>query len=120
MFRALLLSVLVVLGAMPARAADLTNMSCEQNEVVTLRFNSDRAQKSNEPAIIRFESNKMYAKDANGQEHEYPVQFISGPRYEAENWTMIFNPDLTSADVALVTMTDVQTMKWRCEKEQQQ
>lgn len=119
MLRAFLFMAVVMLSAMPVQAADLTNLSCEQNEVVTLRFGGDRAQKRNEPATIRFESNNMYAKDANGQEHEYPVQFISGPRYEAENWTMIFNPDLTSAEVALVTMTDVQTMKWRCKKEQQ-
>lgn len=119
MLRVFLFTVVLALSALPVQAADLTNMICDQSDVVTLRFGTDRAQKSSEPASIRFESNKMYAKDANGQEHEYAVQFISGPRYEAENWTMIFNPDLTSADVALVTMTDVQTMKWRCKKEQQ-
>lgn len=118
MLRAVLLSFILAFAALPVMAADLTNMTCAQDEVVTLRFGADRAQKRNDPAVIRFDSNKMYAKDANGQEHEYAVRFISGPRYEAENWTMIFNPDLTSADVALVTMTDVQTMKWRCKKEQ--
>lgn len=108
----------MALVALPVVAAELTNMTCEQGDVVTLRFGTDRAQKRNMPATIRFDSNKMYAKDANGQEHEHAVRFISGPRYEAGNWTMIFNPDLTSADVALVTMTDVQTMKWRCKKGQ--
>lgn len=119
MLRAFLILTAVMVISAPVRAADLTGMICEQDEVVVLRFGSDRAEKKRAAATVRFEANKFYAKDANGQEHEYPVQFISGPRYEAENWTMIFNPDLTSADVALVTMTDVQTTKWRCEKEQQ-
>lgn len=118
MIRALFMAVLMMGAAGSAVAADLTAMSCEQSEVVVLRFGNDRASKRNEPAVIRFESNVMYAKDANGQEREYPVRYVSGPRYEAEKWTMIFNPDLTSADVALVTMTDVQTMKWRCRKTQ--
>lgn len=116
MRRALLLACLVMVSAASAVAADLTDMSCAQDEVMVLRFGGDRVQKRKAPAEIRFQSNAMFAKDANGQEHEYPVRFVSGPRYEAENWTMIFNPDLTSADVALVTMTDVQTMKWRCQK----
>lgn len=119
MLRVVLLSFVMALLVMPVQAADLTNMTCAQDEVVVLRFSSDRAQKSNEPATVRFESNTLFAKDANGQEHQHPVQFVSGPRYEAGNWTMIFNPDFTSADVALVTMTDVQTMKWRCKKGQQ-
>ena len=118
MLRVILFSLVLSFVALPAMAADLTNMTCAQGDVVTLRFGTDRGQTRNMPATIRFDSNKMYAKDANGQEHEYAVQFISGPRYRAENWTMIFNPDLTSADVALVTMTDVQTMKWRCKKGQ--
>ncbi|MFN3827601.1 MAG: hypothetical protein ACK4NR_08245 [Micavibrio sp.] len=118
MLRLLPILFVLMLGPQSARAAELTDMVCEQDEVVILRFGSDRAQKQNERATIRFNANKMYAKDANGQEHEYPVSFISGPRYEAENWTMIFNPDMTSADVALVTMTDVQTTKWRCKKGQ--
>ncbi len=118
MLRVIFLSLILAFVALPAVAADLTNMTCEQADVVTLRFGTDRGQKRNMPATIRFDNNKMYAKDANGQEHEYAVRFISGPRYQAENWTMIFNPDLTSADVALVTMTDVQTMKWRCKKGQ--
>lgn len=116
--RRLCLLAMTVFMASTAQAADLTNMICAQADVVTLRFGTASVQKRNDPATIRFDSNKMYAKDANGQEHEYPVQFISGPRYQVENWTMIFNPDLTSADVALVTMTDVQTMKWRCKKGQ--
>ncbi len=118
MLRVILLSLVLSFVALPVMAGDLTNMICTQGDVVTLRFGTDRGQKRNDPATIRFDSNKMYAKDANGQEHEYAVQFVSGPRYRAENWTMIFNPDLTSADVALVTMTDVQTMKWRCKKGQ--
>ncbi len=116
MLRALLTSALILLPS-SAFAADLTAMTCEQKEIVTLRFGNDRAQKSEEPATIRFESNTMYAKDANGQEHGHPVQFISGPRYEAEDWTMIFNPDMTAANVALVTMTDVQTARWTCTKQ---
>lgn len=116
MLRVLLVACLVMLSAGSAAAATLDKMTCTQNEVVVLRFGTDRTQKRNAAAEIRFESNAMFAKDANGQQHEYPVQFISGPRYQAANWTMIFNPDLTSADVALVTMTDVQTMKWRCQK----
>lgn len=119
MLRVFFVLMAVMVMSAPVRAADLTSMTCEQDEIVVLRFGNDRAEKRREAATVRFETNKMYAKDANGQEHEYPVQFISGPRYEAENWTMIFNPDLTSANVALVTMTDVQTMKWRCKKEQQ-
>ncbi len=119
MLRAFFLMLVIMMVSVPVRAADLTAMTCEQNEVVVLRFGNDRAEKRRDAATVRFEANKLYAMDANGQEHEYLVQFISGPRYEAENWTMIFNPDLTSADVALVTMTDVQTMKWRCKKEQQ-
>jgi hypothetical protein len=116
LLRALVMVGLVMLAAGSAAAATLDKMTCTQAEVNVLRFGTDRAQKRNAPAEIRFESNAMFAKDANGQQHEYPVQFISGPRYQAENWTMIFNPDLTSADVALVTMTDVQTAKWRCKK----
>ncbi len=118
MLRVILFSLLLSFVALPVVAANLTGITCEQGEVVTLRFGTDRAQKRNVPATVRFNSNNMYAKDANGQEHEHLVRFISGPRYEAGNWTMIFNPDLTSADVALVTMTDVQTMKWRCKKGQ--
>ena len=116
MIRALLLALFMIVSANAAQAGVLKDMTCEQEEVVVLRFNSDRAEKRKAPATIRFESQTMFAKDANNQEHEYPVAFISGPRYQAENWTMIFNPDLTSADVALVTMTDVQTAKWRCKK----
>lgn len=116
MIRALLLVLFMVMSANAVQAADLTEMTCEQNDVVVLRFNNDRAEKRRDSKVIRFEANTMYANDANGQEHAYPVRFISGPRYQAENWTMIFNPDLTSADVALVTMTDVQIARWRCKK----
>lgn len=120
MARILLISLLVtILSAGLAQAADLTGMVCEQSEAVVLRFGGDRAEKRKEKSTFRLDANKLYARDANNQEHEYPVQFISGPRYQAENWTMIFNPDLTGADVALVTMTDVQMSRWRCEKVQQ-
>lgn len=101
-----------------AKAADLTGIVCEQAEAVVLRFGTDRAEKKTLEAIFRIDTNKLYARDDNGQENEFPLDLVKSSRYIAGNRTIIFNPDFTAADVAYVTMTDVQMSRWRCKREQ--
>lgn len=111
--RALFLVAFLSCGS--AQAAELTGMTCAQAEATVLRFGSDRADKSRAEQEYRFDMNQLYAKDNNGQENAFPVVHVQASRYTAGNRTIIFNPDYTSADVAYVTMTDVQVSRWRCQ-----
>lgn len=112
-FLAILLVLLLPSGA--AHAADLTGMTCTQSEAVVLRFGSNRAGTDRAAQEYRIEMNKLYTKDANGQEQESSLVQVQSSRYMAGNRTIIFNPDYTAADVAYVTMTDVQVSRWRCQ-----
>ncbi|MCM2343725.1 MAG: hypothetical protein NDJ24_04115 [Alphaproteobacteria bacterium] len=112
------LAVLVLMAFLSCgmvQAADLTGMTCTQSEATVLRFGSDRADRDRNVHEYRIDMNTLYAKDANGQESGFPVVHVQASRYTAGNRTIIFNPDYTSADVAYVTMTDVQVSRWRCQ-----
>ncbi len=115
--RSCLLAMTIMVVIAPARAADLTGIVCEQAEAVVVRFGSDRAEKQRGQQDFRIELNKLYAKDENGQEHDFPLVQEKSFRYTAGNRTIIFNPDYTAADVAYVTLTDVQMSRWRCKKQ---
>ncbi|QQG35303.1 MAG: hypothetical protein HYS17_07020 [Micavibrio aeruginosavorus] len=110
---AILFSVLLPAGV--AHAADLTGMTCVQSEAAVLRFGSNRAETDRAAQEFRIEMNRLHARDANGQEQQYPLVQVQSSRYTAGNRTIIFNPDYTAADVAYVTMTDVQVSRWRCQ-----
>ena len=116
MLRAFLISMTMFLFAGSAQAADLTGIICEQSEAVVLRFGGDRAEKKRGEATFRIDMNKLYAKDDNGQENEFSLDLVKSSRYTAGNRTIIFNPDYTAADVAYVTMTDVQMSRWQCKE----
>lgn len=117
LLRRLCLLAMTMVFVIPAQAADLTGITCEQSEAVVLRFGGDRAEKKRGEATFRIDMNKLYAKDDNGQENEFPLDLVKSSRYVAGNRTIIFNPDFTGADVAYVTMTDVQMSRWRCEEQ---
>jgi len=102
--------------ASPVRAADLTDITCEQSESVFVRFGSFRVDKKSGDESFRIEENKLFAKDLYGQESNFPLVQGQSFRYTAGNRTIIFNPDYTAADVANVTLTDVQISRWRCKK----
>lgn len=116
MVRAFLISMALFLFAGSGQAADLTGITCEQSEAVVLRFGGDRADTKRGEATFRIEMNKLYAKDDNGQENEFPLEQVKSSRYVAGNRTIIFNPDFTGANVAYVTMTDVQMSRWQCKE----
>lgn len=109
--------LMVMMFSSGVQAADLTGLSCEQEDVVLLRFNDDRAQKRKAKETFRIDMNKLFAKDLFDQSKEIPVEQVQATRYTAGSRTIIFNPDYTSADVAMVTMTDVQTARWRCKQD---